>query len=191
VITSAAAIMVAVFAGFAQADLLPVKQLGVGLALAVFLDATVVRGVLVPAAMAVMGRGNWWWPRYEFRRQRTVLPQKNATTVPLQRVVTTELPQPIATTAPEGSVGVRDEKPFVGGFDAHAFCTCGADLGVVGILAGPPQRDAVDVAQTVVLERPAHKPATTMHETGPGRIHHAADVTQTVVLERPSWLSVP
>jgi uncharacterized membrane protein YdfJ with MMPL/SSD domain len=62
VITSAAAIMVAVFSGFALADLAPLKQLGVGLALAVFLDATIVRGVLVPAAMAVMGRGNWWRP---------------------------------------------------------------------------------------------------------------------------------
>jgi RND superfamily putative drug exporter len=62
VITSAAAIMIAVFCGFALADLAPLKQLGVGLALAVFLDATVVRGVLVPAAMAVMGRANWWRP---------------------------------------------------------------------------------------------------------------------------------
>ena len=52
VITSAAAIMIAVFSGFALADLAPLKQLGVGLGLAVFLDATVVRGVLVPAAMA-------------------------------------------------------------------------------------------------------------------------------------------
>jgi uncharacterized membrane protein YdfJ with MMPL/SSD domain len=54
--------MIAVFSGFALADLAPLKQLGVGLGLAVFLDATVVRGVLVPAAMAVMGRGNWWLP---------------------------------------------------------------------------------------------------------------------------------
>jgi len=62
VITSAGAIMIAVFFGFALADLAPLKQLGVGLALAVLLDATVVRGVLVPAAMAVMGSRNWWWP---------------------------------------------------------------------------------------------------------------------------------
>lgn len=66
VITSAAAIMVAVFFGFALADLAPLKQLGVGLGLAVFIDATLVRGVLVPASMAVMGRANWWWP--QFRR---------------------------------------------------------------------------------------------------------------------------
>jgi RND superfamily putative drug exporter len=59
VITSAAAVMIAVFVGFAVAELQPLKQLGVGLALAVFIDATVVRGVLVPAAMALMGRWNW------------------------------------------------------------------------------------------------------------------------------------
>jgi uncharacterized membrane protein YdfJ with MMPL/SSD domain len=62
VITGAAVIMIAVFLGFALADLAPLKQLGVGLGLAVLLDATVVRGVLVPAAMVVMGRANWWWP---------------------------------------------------------------------------------------------------------------------------------
>ena len=62
VITSAAVIMMAVFFGFALADLQPLKQLGIGLGIAVLLDATVVRGVLVPAAMAIMGAGNWWWP---------------------------------------------------------------------------------------------------------------------------------
>ncbi|MCW2529947.1 MAG: family transporter [Pseudonocardiales bacterium] len=72
VITSAAFIMIAVFIGFALADLPPLKQLGVGLALAVFIDATVVRGVLVPAAMAVMGDANWWWPnRWSAHRRRT------------------------------------------------------------------------------------------------------------------------
>jgi uncharacterized membrane protein YdfJ with MMPL/SSD domain len=79
VITSAAAIMIAVFAGFALADLAPLKQLGVGLGLAVFIDATVVRGVLVPAAMAVMGRGNWWLPALRTvsyrRRPRPAAPE--------------------------------------------------------------------------------------------------------------------
>jgi uncharacterized membrane protein YdfJ with MMPL/SSD domain len=81
VITSAAAIMVAVFAGFALADLPPIKQLGVGLGVAVLLDATMVRGVLVPAAMAIMGRGNWWWPRrrHAFPRDRTALPHEIGT----------------------------------------------------------------------------------------------------------------
>jgi RND superfamily putative drug exporter len=68
VITSAGAIMVAVFLGFAMADLAPLKQLGVGLAIAVVLDATLVRGVLVPSAMAVMGARNWWWPSRPVRR---------------------------------------------------------------------------------------------------------------------------
>jgi len=69
VITSAGAIMIAVFFGFALADLAPLKQLGVGLALAVLLDATIVRGVLVPSAMAVMGWRNWWWPSIPVRKQ--------------------------------------------------------------------------------------------------------------------------
>ncbi|QFG25655.1 MMPL family transporter [Actinomadura sp. WMMB 499] len=62
VITSAALIMVAVFLGFAADPSLVIKQMGVGLAVAVALDATVVRLVLVPAAMALLGRGNWWLP---------------------------------------------------------------------------------------------------------------------------------
>jgi RND superfamily putative drug exporter len=62
IITGAAAVMIAVFVGFGIAALQPLKQLGVGLALAVFIDATVVRAVLVPAAMTLMGRWNWWRP---------------------------------------------------------------------------------------------------------------------------------
>ncbi|WP_346046032.1 MMPL family transporter [Actinomadura chokoriensis] len=63
VISSAALIMVAVFLGFAADPGLVIKQMGVGLAVAVALDATVVRLVLVPAAMALLGRANWWLPR--------------------------------------------------------------------------------------------------------------------------------
>jgi putative drug exporter of the RND superfamily len=62
IITSAAAIMVTVFGGFALANLLPIKAMGFGLAAAVFLDATLVRIVLVPAAMRLMGDWNWWLP---------------------------------------------------------------------------------------------------------------------------------
>ncbi|GAA1543558.1 MMPL family transporter [Actinomadura kijaniata] len=62
-ITSAALIMVAVFLGFALDPGLVIKQMGVGLAVAVALDATVVRMVLVPATMALLGRANWWLPR--------------------------------------------------------------------------------------------------------------------------------
>ncbi len=63
VISMAAAIMVAVFLGFATESAVVVKMLGVGLAAAVALDATVVRMVLVPATMTLLGKWNWWMPR--------------------------------------------------------------------------------------------------------------------------------
>ena len=62
IITSAAAIVVLVSLAFASADMVIVKALGVGMALAVFLDATLVRGLLVPATMRLLGDANWWWP---------------------------------------------------------------------------------------------------------------------------------
>ena len=63
IITSAALLIVIVFAGFAAGEIVPLKELGLGLALAVVVDATVVRSVLVPATMKLMGRLNWWAPR--------------------------------------------------------------------------------------------------------------------------------
>ncbi|HET7566961.1 MAG TPA: MMPL family transporter [Gaiellaceae bacterium] len=62
-VTSAAIIMVAVFAIFGTLRLIMMKQLGVGLGLAVLIDATVIRGVLLPAAMKLLGEWNWWMPR--------------------------------------------------------------------------------------------------------------------------------
>jgi RND superfamily putative drug exporter len=61
-ITAAAAIMVAVFASFLTADLLEVKQIGFALAAAIALDATLIRLVLVPAVMRLLGARNWWLP---------------------------------------------------------------------------------------------------------------------------------
>ena len=61
-ITSAAAIMVVVFLVFVTLELTIIKQLGLGLAVAVFLDATVVRSVLLPASMRLLGDWNWWLP---------------------------------------------------------------------------------------------------------------------------------
>jgi RND superfamily putative drug exporter len=63
IITGAALIMVAVFAGFASGDLVMFQQMGFGLGVAVFLDATIVRSVLVPAAMKLLGTRNWYLPR--------------------------------------------------------------------------------------------------------------------------------
>jgi putative drug exporter of the RND superfamily len=61
-ITGAALIMVAVFAGFASGQLVMFQQMGFGLGAAVLIDATLVRSVIVPAAMALLGRWNWWMP---------------------------------------------------------------------------------------------------------------------------------
>jgi putative drug exporter of the RND superfamily len=64
VITAAAAIMVVVFLGFLASDEVFLKLLGIGMATAILVDATVVRMVLVPAVMQLMGRANWWIPRW-------------------------------------------------------------------------------------------------------------------------------
>lgn len=62
IITSAAAIMIAVTAPFASGDVAGVKQLGIGIAAAIFIDATVIRMILVPALMKWLGKWNWWAP---------------------------------------------------------------------------------------------------------------------------------
>jgi len=69
IITGAALIMVAVFAAFSLSEIVFLKAIGFSMALAVLIDATIVRGVLVPAFMRVMGSVNWWAPRW---LQRTV-----------------------------------------------------------------------------------------------------------------------
>ncbi|WP_243061043.1 MMPL family transporter [Nocardioides sp. SR21] len=71
VVTSAALIMVAVFSSFVFSPVPSLKMLGLGLAVAILLDATVVRMMLVPAAMALLGKANWWLPSWLDR----ILPQ--------------------------------------------------------------------------------------------------------------------
>ncbi|MDR1442082.1 MAG: MMPL family transporter [Bifidobacteriaceae bacterium] len=63
IITSAALIIVMVFLGFAAGRLVMIKEIGIGLALAVALDATLVRMLLVPATMSLLGKWNWWAPK--------------------------------------------------------------------------------------------------------------------------------
>jgi putative drug exporter of the RND superfamily len=63
IITGAALIMVAVFGGFAAGQLVMFEQMGFGLGVAVLLDATIVRSVLVPATMRLLGERNWYLPR--------------------------------------------------------------------------------------------------------------------------------
>jgi RND superfamily putative drug exporter len=68
VISAAAAIMVVVFLSFVLTPDVSVKQIGLGLAAAVLVDATVVRLVLVPAVMELLGKANWWLPGWLDRR---------------------------------------------------------------------------------------------------------------------------
>src|SRR2546421_8696087 len=71
-ITGAAAIMVAVFLAFGLADVVLIKSIGLGLALAVAIDATLVRALIVPAVMRLLGRANWWAPRGLKRLHRRI-----------------------------------------------------------------------------------------------------------------------
>src|SRR5437773_5490071 len=71
-ITGAAAIMVAVFLAFGLADVVLIKSIGLGLAIAVALDATLVRALIVPAVMRLLGRANWWAPRRLARLHRRI-----------------------------------------------------------------------------------------------------------------------
>jgi RND superfamily putative drug exporter len=63
-ITGAALIIIAVFAGFARGDLVMFQQMGFGVAVALFIDATIIRSVIVPATMKILGRWNWYLPSW-------------------------------------------------------------------------------------------------------------------------------
>jgi len=73
IITSAAVIVIVVSACFATADMILVKALGLGMSLAVLIDATLVRGLLVPSTMRLLGKWNWWMPFASMRRRPPVL----------------------------------------------------------------------------------------------------------------------
>ena len=68
-VTGAAAIMACVFLAFALASVVTIKSIGVGMAVAVIVDATLVRALVVPALMRLLGRANWWAPRWLHRRE--------------------------------------------------------------------------------------------------------------------------
>jgi len=90
VVTSAAIVMVAVFSIFATLSMLMFKQFGVGLAAAILIDATIVRGVLLPATMKLLGERNWYLPRWLEWLPR--LEQEELSTAPE--------PKPAAASAP-------------------------------------------------------------------------------------------
>jgi uncharacterized membrane protein YdfJ with MMPL/SSD domain len=90
IITGAALIMVAVFGAFALGSVVMIKALGFSMALAVLIDATIVRGILVPAFMRVMGSLNWWAPRWV---------QRAVARLGLYEGPTTTAPRPLAPAA--------------------------------------------------------------------------------------------
>jgi RND superfamily putative drug exporter len=92
VITSAALIMISVFGAFVIGDNVTIKMFGLGLAVAVLLDATLVRLVLVPATMSLLGSANWWVPRWLDR----LLPNLD-----LDGSVVVGSPAPVAQPEPE------------------------------------------------------------------------------------------
>ncbi|WP_030382439.1 MULTISPECIES: MMPL family transporter [unclassified Streptomyces] len=91
VVTSAAVIMVAVFAIFGTLSMQSMKQMGVGLAAAVLIDATVIRGVLLPAVMALLGERNWYFPKW-LRRLPDLTHDESA-------------PEPVAPARPAAAEG--------------------------------------------------------------------------------------
>lgn len=101
IITSAALLMVIVFAGFAAGQMLMVKQMGIALAVAVAVDATLVRCLLVPAAMSLFGEFNWWAPaplrrlyqRFGLREHVALPPLDVAASIPAPR--SPAVPEPI------------------------------------------------------------------------------------------------
>jgi RND superfamily putative drug exporter len=62
IVTAAAIVMVAAFSGFVAGRVVGLQEFGLGLAVAIFVDATIVRALLVPSLMAIFGRWNWWLP---------------------------------------------------------------------------------------------------------------------------------
>ena len=85
VVTSAGAVMVAVFSIVGTLSVIDMKQIGVGLAVAILLDVTVVRAVMLPAAMVLLGRANWWTP--SFLRKRATGPQPESVPDPARASV--------------------------------------------------------------------------------------------------------
>ena len=106
IITSAAFLIVIVFAGFAAGEVLAIKQLGVGLAIAVLVDATIVRTLLVPATMKLLGERNWWAPA-PLRRfhQRFGLHEAPAPTTPHTPRLSSTSAKPLRDSEP----AVQDE----------------------------------------------------------------------------------
>ncbi|HXQ95577.1 MAG TPA: MMPL family transporter [Candidatus Acidoferrales bacterium] len=108
IVTSAAAIVVVVAGSFAFADIVLIKALGLGVAIAVALDATVVRALLVPATMRLLGDWNWWIPRRLARWVASRLPLAEAAPVVQLIALVTVAAIVVAACSPEGRLLGQD-----------------------------------------------------------------------------------
>jgi len=136
VVTSAAIVMVGVFAVFATLSMLMFKQFGVGLATAILIDATIVRGVLLPASMKLLGDWNWYLPRWLEWLPRFDVSESAS---PLE----TE-PTPVAAPAAVATRPRRNRRSLVG----PAF---GALLVATGVLSFLDTTGTYDISLTVAL----------------------------------------
>jgi predicted RND superfamily exporter protein len=136
VVTSAAIVMVGVFAVFATLSMLMFKQFGVGLATAVLLDATIVRGVLLPASMKLLGDWNWYLPEW-----LQWLPRFDVSEAPGET-----RPAPVAARATEAAAAParRRRRSLFGPGVGALFVTAGT-LGVLDTT------DTYDVSVTMAL----------------------------------------
>ena len=118
IITSAGLLMVIVFAGFAAGDMLMVKQMGIALAVAVAVDATLVRCLLVPAAMTLFGEFNWWAPAPLRRLHRRFGLSEHLELPPVNVPVVAPVNVPVAASGPAGAraaAGAAMERHLPGG----------------------------------------------------------------------------
>ena len=114
-ITGAALIMVAVFGGFALGDMTMFQQMGFGLGVAVLLDATLIRSVLVPATMEILGKANWYLPKWLNWLPRVGFGEDEATPAPVQPKAGFKVPGGLVLEP----VPVRVEDPIVTKIKKH------------------------------------------------------------------------
>jgi len=115
IITSAGLLMVVVFAGFSAGDMLDIKEIGLALAVAIFVDATLVRMLLVPATMTLFGDRNWWAPAWLRRLHARVGLRENQTLPPLAVAAALPGQRGAGDEAGAGAGAVAEAEPVAAG----------------------------------------------------------------------------
>ena len=186
-ITSAALIMIAVFIGFAFAGMPLVAEMGVACAVAIAVDATIVRLVMVPALMAMFDQWNWWLPGWLARILPSVDFEKPLPKVDLGDLVV--LPDHLATVAPpsadlrmvvRGAARLKEMAPdAVSVADPLAFNGCGLEVGsLTGRIKGGDGGLEVAAGQALPLRSPAARPVHPV-TVWRGRLAVALDALET------------